>query len=115
MEAGAYGKLGQMQESGRDVGHAAMAGGLAVDVAHIGWNQGDDLFSYMDHRLAAGIEYLAAQMQSVQNLPWTNYHYGTSGLHWSDGRTWIQTAPHWENKYVLTGVPSSGTMKALKA
>ena len=25
-----------------------MAGGLAVDVAHIGWNQGDDLFSYMD-------------------------------------------------------------------
>ena len=93
LETGAYGKLGQMQESGRDVGHAAMAGGLAVDVAHIGWNQGDDLFSYMDHRLAAGIEYLAAQMQSVQNLPWTNYHYGTSGLHWSDGRTWIQTAP----------------------
>ena len=56
LETGAYGKLGQMQESGRDVGHAAMAGGLAVDVAHIGWNQGDDLFSYMDHRLAAGIE-----------------------------------------------------------
>ena len=41
LETGAYGKLGQMQESGRDIGHAAMAAGLAVDVAHIGWNQGE--------------------------------------------------------------------------
>lgn len=93
LETGAYGKLGQMQESGRDIGHATMAAGLAVDVAHIGWNQGDDLFSYMDNRLAAGIEYLAAQTQSTPNLPWTNYHYGDRGLHWSDGRTWIQTGP----------------------
>lgn len=93
LETGAYGKLGQMQESGRDVGHATMAAGLAVDVAHIAWNQGDDLFSYMDNRLAAGIEFLAAQTQSVNNLPWTNYHYGDAGLHWSDGRTWIQTGP----------------------
>lgn len=93
LETGAYGKLGQMQESGRDVGHAAMAAGLAVDIAHVGWNQGDDLFSYMDHRLAAGIEYIAAQNLNVEGLPWTNYHYGESGLHWSDGRTWIQTGP----------------------
>lgn len=93
LETGAYGKLGQMQESGRDIGHATMAAGLAVDLAHIGWNQGDDLFSYMDNRLAAGIEYIAAQVQSVKNLPWTNYHYGESGLHWSDGRTWMQTGP----------------------
>lgn len=93
LETGAYGKLGQMQESGRDIGHATMAAGLAVDLAHIGWNQGDDLFSYMDNRLAAGIEYIAAQVQSIANLPWTNYHYGESGLHWSDNRTWIQTGP----------------------
>lgn len=93
LETGAYGKLGQMQESGRDIGHATMAAGLAIDLAHIGWNQGDDLFSYMDNRLAAGIEYVAAQIQSIPNLPWTNYHYGESGLHWSDGRTWIQTGP----------------------
>ena len=93
LETGAYGKLGQMQESGRDMGHAAMAAGLAVDLAHIGWNQGDDLFSYMDHRLAAGIEYIAAQTQSVEGLPWTNYHYATSGYHWSDYRAWLQTGP----------------------
>lgn len=93
LETGAYGKLGQMQESGRDIGHASFAVGLAVDVAQIAWNQGDDLFSYMDNRLAAGIEYVAAQMQGVEGLPWTNYHYGSSGYHWSDSRAWLQTGP----------------------
>ena len=93
LETGAYGELGQMQESGRDMGHSAMALGLAIDIAKVGWNQGDDLFAYMDHRLAAGIEYVAAQTQSVENLPWTNYHYGTNGLYYTDNRTWIMTAP----------------------
>ena len=63
LETGAYAKLGQMNESGRDIGHACMAVGLAIDIAHQGWQQGDDLFSYMDYRLAAGIEYIAAQTQ----------------------------------------------------
>ena len=93
METGAYGQLGQMQESGRDVGHSAMALGLAIDIAKVGWNQGDDLFAYMDHRLAAGIEYVAAQTQSVKNLPWTDYHYGSSGYYYSDSRAWLMTEP----------------------
>lgn len=93
LETGAYGKLGQMNESGRDTGHAAMAAGLAVDVAHLAWNQGDDLFAYMDHRLAAGIEYIAAQTQSVSGLPWTNYKYGTNGIYYSDSRCWTMTGP----------------------
>lgn len=92
-ETGAYGKVGQMNESGRDTGHAAMALGLAIDIAHLGWNQGDDLFAYMDHRLAAGIEYVAAQTQSVADLPWTNYHYGSSGYYYSDSRAWLMTEP----------------------
>ena len=92
-ETGAYGKVGQLNESGRDTGHAAMSLGLAVDIAHVAWNQGDDLFSYMDHRLAAGIEYLAAQCQSVEGLPWTNYHYGTNGYYYSDSRAWLMTGP----------------------
>ena len=92
-ETGAYGKVGQMNESGRDTGHASMALGLAVDIAHQGWNQGDDLFSHMDHRLAAGIEYVAAQTQSIADLPWTNYHYGSSGYYYSDSRAWLMTGP----------------------
>lgn len=92
-ETGAYSKVGQMNESGRDTGHSAMALGLAIDIAHQGWNQGDDLFSYMDHRLAAGIEYVAAQTQSVEGLPWTNYTYGTNGYYYTDSRCWTMTGP----------------------
>jgi len=90
---GAYGQIGQMNESGRDTGHSAMALGLAIDIAKVGWNQGDDLFAYMNHRLAAGIEYVAAQTQSVEGLPWTNYHYGSSGYYYSDSRAWLMTGP----------------------
>lgn len=93
LETGAYGKLGQMNESGRDTGHSAMALGLAVDVAKVGWNQGDDLFAYMSHRLAAGIEYVAAQTQNIENLPWVDYHYASSGYYYTDSRSWIMTGP----------------------
>ena len=93
METGAYGLLGQTQESGRDTGHSAMALGLAIDLAKVGWNQGDDLFAYMSHRLAAGIEYVAAQTQSIENLPWVNYHRAESGYYYTDSRSWIMTAP----------------------
>ncbi len=90
-ETGAYGRVGQMQESGRDIGHAVMALGLAVDLAHVGFNQGDDLFAFMDHRLAAGIEFVAAQQQARDDLPWTTYHYADRGLAWWDNRSWKQT------------------------
>lgn len=93
LETGAYGRLGQMNESGRDAGHPAMALGLAVDLAHMAYNQGDDMFAYMDHRLAAGIEYVAAQALSTEGLPWTDYVYGTNGFYYTDSRAWTMTEP----------------------
>lgn len=93
LETGAYGALGQMNESGRDTGHPAMALGLAVDIAQMMWNQSNDLFSYMDHRLAAGIEYIAAQVLGTEGLPWTNYSYGTNGIYYTDSRCWTMTEP----------------------
>lgn len=93
LETGAYGELGQMNESGRDTGHSALALGLAVDIAKVAYNQGDDLFAYMNHRLAAGIEYVAAQTQSVAGLPWTNYLYLSTGYAYTDGRSWVMTEP----------------------
>ena len=92
-ETGAYGKVGQMNESGRDTGHAAMALGLAIDIAHQLYNQGDDLFAFMDHLLAAGIEYIAAQILSIEGLPWTNYHYANNGYFYTDSRSWLMTGP----------------------
>ena len=99
LETGAYGKLEQMNESGRDIGHACMAAGLAIDIAHQGWQQGDDLFSYMDHRLTAGIVFTAAQTQLIEGLPWTNYQYGTNGFYYTDSRAYIMGEPCLE-KYI---------------
>ena len=93
LKASSYGTIGQMQESGRDIGHATMAAGLAIDIAHMAWNQGDDLFSFMDNRLAAGIEFVAAQTQNIEGLPWTNYKYGSGGIYYTDNRCWTMTDP----------------------
>lgn len=86
---GPYGYIGQMQESGRDQGHATMALGLAVDVCQIGWSQGDDLFAFMDNRLAAGIEYIAAYNSGVNDLPWVDYWY--HDVRTSYANSWKQT------------------------
>jgi len=56
---GPLGYLGQMQESGRDQGHAGMAAGLVADMCQTALNQGDDLYAYMNNRIAAGFEYIA--------------------------------------------------------
>ena len=88
-ERGPLGYLGQMQESGRDQGHTLMALGLAVDICQVGLNQGDDLFAYMDDRIAAGAEFVAASNfggVDAGSLPWKNYNYadcrGTMGAGW---------------------------------
>ncbi len=47
----------------------------------------------MDHRLAAGLEYIAAQVQQVKGLPWTNYHYASNGFYYTDSRSWLMTEP----------------------
>ena len=86
---GPLGYLGQMQESGRDQGHALMALGLALDICTVGFNQGDDLFAYMNDRIAAGTEFVAAMNfggVDAAALPWTNYNYadcrGRMGAGW---------------------------------
>ena len=90
---GPYGKLGQMQESGRDQGHTTMALGLAVDICQTAWSQGDDLYSYMNNRLAAGIEGVAAyNYGNVNNVPWTNYGYADCRTAWHN--LWLQTGPN---------------------
>lgn len=100
---GPYGQLGQMQESGRDPGHEQMAAGLAVDIAQVAYNQGDDLFAYLDHRLAAGLEFVAAHNYSgLNNLPWTDYGYADCRTAWHNA--WWQTGyaneinarPYWD-------------------
>lgn len=104
---GPLGYLGQMQESGRDQGHALMALGLALDICQVGLTQGDDLFAYMDDRIAAGAEFVAASNfggVDAASLPWVNYNYadcrGTMGAGWL--QTGVNTGgsgeyrPYWD-------------------
>ncbi|MFF5010281.1 alginate lyase family protein [Streptomyces phaeochromogenes] len=50
---------GQGQESGRDQGHEQLAAGLLADSAQVAWNQGVDLYGYLDNRVLANFEYAA--------------------------------------------------------
>ena len=88
-ERGHFGYLGQMQESGRDQGHTVMALCCALDICQIGFNQGDDLYAYMNDRIAAGCEYVCAlNFAGIagSNLPWYPYEYadcaGKRGASW---------------------------------
>lgn len=88
-ERGPFGYLGQMQESGRDQGHTVMALCCALDVCQIGFNQGDDLYAYMNDRIAAGCEYVCAMNYADipgAELPWYPYEYadcaGQRGASW---------------------------------
>lgn len=46
--------LGQGQEAGRDQGHAMLDFALLGVIAQTAYNQGDDLFGYLDNRILAG-------------------------------------------------------------
>lgn len=94
-DRGPFGYLGQMQESGRDQGHALMALGLALDICQVGLSQGDDLFAYMNDRIAAGTEHVAALNfggVAGSSLPWTTYNY--ADCRGTMGSGWAQTAPN---------------------
>ena len=94
-DRGPFGYLGQMQESGRDQGHALMAVGLALDICQVGLTQGDDLFAYMNDRIAAGAEHVAALNfgdVSGASLPWITYNY--ADCRGTLGAGWAQTGPN---------------------
>ena len=94
-ERGPLGYLSQMQESGRDQGHALMALGLALDICQVGLTQGDDLYYYMNDRIAAGAEFVAAMNfgnVASTSLPWIDYDY--ADCRGTLGAAWRQTEPN---------------------
>ena len=48
---------GQSQESSRDQAHAIGGVSIISTMCEIAWNQGDDLYSFLDNRVLKGIEY----------------------------------------------------------
>ena len=64
--------LGQLQESGRDQGHAMLCVALVGAFCQMAWNQGDDLFGYDENRVLRGAEYVA-QYNLGRDVPFTPY------------------------------------------
>ena len=70
------GKLGQMQESGRDQGHTTLSISLLGALCEMAWNQGVDLYGYRDNRVLSAAEYVA-RYNSGNDVPYTPYMWGT--------------------------------------
>lgn len=58
---------GQSQESSRDQAHALAGVSIISCIAEIAWNQGDDLYGFLDNRLLKGWEYYYRYNLSYQN------------------------------------------------
>jgi hypothetical protein len=64
--------LGQLQESGRDQGHATLSAGLLFTFAQMAYNQKVDLFAYDNNRILRGAEYVAKYNLGLA-VPYTTY------------------------------------------
>ncbi|ORY55905.1 chondroitin AC/alginate lyase [Pseudomassariella vexata] len=71
-EDGSNKELGQGQEAGRDQGHSALDFALLGVLAQQSYNQGVDLFGYLDNRILAGFEYFA-KYNLGYDVPYTTY------------------------------------------
>ncbi|OJJ95611.1 hypothetical protein ASPACDRAFT_47501 [Aspergillus aculeatus ATCC 16872] len=65
--------LGQGQEAGRDQGHSMLDFALLGPIAQTAYNQGTDLFGYLDNRILAGAEYVA-KYNLGYDVPYTTYN-----------------------------------------
>lgn len=71
--------LAQIQESGRDQGHATLVIGLLGVIAQTTWNQGDDLFGWNDNVILKASEYTAKYNVAMLDVPFEPYDFVTDG------------------------------------
>lgn len=116
---GPFGYLGQMQEANRDQGHCTLSVGFASDICEIAWNQGDDVYSEFNNRLAAGFEFVACYNsgEDVPDKAYTTCEGETQTVVSSSGRgnvrpIWTKVLNHFENR---KGVKMKYSRKMLEA
>ena len=66
--------LGQLQESGRDQGHALLCIGMLGTICQMAWTQGDDLYGYDDNRVLKGAEYAARYNFNLGSVSYKTYN-----------------------------------------
>lgn len=70
---GANAGLAQLQESGRDQGHATLCIALMGTIAQLAWNQGDDVYGLDDNRFLKACEYSAKYNVARLDVPFHEY------------------------------------------
>ncbi len=74
---GADSGLAQLQESGRDQGHATLVIALLGTICQLAWNQGDDLYGFNDNMFLKACEYTAKYNVANLDVPFHSFDYYT--------------------------------------
>lgn len=110
--------LAQLQESGRDQGHATLCIALLGEICQMAWTQGDDFYGFDHNRFLKACEYTAKYNVANLSVPFTPYTNCEGVAHTvisANGRGTVR--PMWElpyNHYVkLKGLTATYTTMAV--
>jgi hypothetical protein len=67
--------LAQIQESGRDQGHATLVMAMLGTICEMAWNQGDDFYGFNDNSVLKASEYTAKYNVALLSVPFKQYDY----------------------------------------
>jgi hypothetical protein len=67
--------LAQLQESGRDQGHATLVMAMLGAICEIAWHQGDDFYGFGDNMVLKASEYNTKYNIAREDVPWKEYAY----------------------------------------
>jgi hypothetical protein len=67
--------LAQLQESGRDQGHATLVMAMLGTICEMAWNQGDDFYGFNDNSVLKASEYTAKYNVALLSVPFKQYDY----------------------------------------
>ncbi len=67
--------LAQLQESGRDQGHATLVMAMLGTICEMAWHQGDDFYGFGDNMVLKASEYNAKYNIAREDVPWKEYAY----------------------------------------
>lgn len=67
--------LAQLQESGRDQGHATLVMAMLGTICEMAWHQGDDFYGFGDNMVLKASEYNCKYNIAHEDVPWKEYAY----------------------------------------
>jgi hypothetical protein len=67
--------LAQLQESGRDQGHATLVMAMLGTICEMAWHQGDDFYGFGDNLVLKASEYNTRYNIANEDVPWKEYAY----------------------------------------